>query len=140
VPFYAIGCAAIAAGTARSLLGRTSDRGALMLRTLAIALAAVAFAAIWVPAVERDPRRLADLDRIAANAPRGQTIGICPAANSDWLLHAWMQRRFLISLDAGAPPAHQWFLKSTDTAADCPPSSCVPIDGADGALSLMRCR
>jgi len=140
VPFYAIGCAAIAAGTARSLLGRTSDRGALMLRTLAIALAAVAFAAIWVPAVERDPRRLADLDRIAANAPRGQTIGICPAANSDWLLHAWMQRRFLISLDAGAPRAHQWFLKSTDTAADCPPSSCVPIDGADGALSLMRCR
>ena len=140
VPFYAIGGAAIVAETVVSLTHRLSDRGVILLRALTVALAIVGFAAIWVPAVERDPARLADLDRIATNAPRGEIIGICPASNSDWLLHAWMQRRFLISLDAGAPRAHEWFLKSTDTAADCPPSSCVPISATAGALSLMRCR
>ena len=140
VPFYAIACAALVAETAGSLTRRMSGRLVVALRTVAAALAVVALGAIWLPAIERDPVRLADLDRFAMNAPRGETIGICPAANGDWLLHAWMQRRFLISLDAGAPSAHDWFLKSSDPAADCPPPSCVPISGARGALSLMRCR
>ena len=140
VPFYALGAAAVAVETLRSLADRLSSRGIGALRILTAAVALIALAAIWIPAVERDPVLLADLDRVAVHAPRGDTVGICPAANGDWLLHAWMQRRFVVSLDANASRAHQWFLKSTGTAADCPPASCVPMSDQGAALSLMRCR
>jgi hypothetical protein len=140
VPFYAMGAAAFVAETASALERRLSTGAAARgLRIIAALLALGAVAAIWIPAVERDPVRLADLDQLATSAPRGQTIGLCPAANSDWLLHAWMQRRFTISLDAAAPAAHQWFLLSAGTGPDCPPPACVPTS-QPGRLTLMRCR
>jgi hypothetical protein len=140
VPFYAIGAAAFVAETAAALERRLSTGGAtLALRILSGFVAAGAVIAIWIPAVERDPVRLADLDRLAATAPRGQTVGLCPRANSDWLLHAWMQRRFVISLDAAAPAAHEWFLMSTTAGPDCPPAACVPMSQPE-RLTLMRCR
>jgi hypothetical protein len=140
VPFYAIGAAAFVAETTRALESRLSTAGgARTIRSLAALVALAAVIAIWVPAVERDPVRLADLDQLAASAPRGHMVGLCPAANSDWLLHAWMQRRFAISLDAAPPASHEWFLLSTTTGPDCPPSSCVPIS-QPGRLTLMRCR
>ena len=141
VPFCAIGAAALVANTMDALARRVSNgRGVFAVRILTVAVALVGFAAIWLPAVERDPVRLADLDRLAAVAPRGETVGICPSANGDWMLHAWMQRRFRISLDAAAPRAHEWFLQSTDIGSDCPPSTCVPTSARDGELTLMRCR
>jgi 4-amino-4-deoxy-L-arabinose transferase-like glycosyltransferase len=141
VPFYAIGAAALGAETVDALARRLSKGlGVIALRILTAAVVMAGLAAIWLPAVERDPQRLADLDRLAAVAPRGETVGICPSANGDWMLHAWMQRRFLISLDAAAPSAHGWFLKSTDIPPDCPPSACVPISQPGGELMLMRCR
>src|SRR5262249_43417360 len=140
VPFYGIAAAALVAATARALEHRLSDAGgARTLRLMAALVALGAVAAIWIPAIERDRVRLADLDRIAAGAPRGQTVRLCPAANADWLLHAWMQRRFTISLDAAAPGAHEWFLMSAEAAGpDCPPSSCVSISRPE-RLTLMRC-
>jgi 4-amino-4-deoxy-L-arabinose transferase-like glycosyltransferase len=141
VPFYAIGAAALSAGTVDAFASRLSaGRGARVVRILALAVALGAVAAIWIPAVERDPVRVADLDRLAAVAPRGAIVGICPAANADWLLHAWMQRRFAISLDAGEPHAHDWFLKSADHSSSCPPAACVPISDPGRELTLMRCR
>jgi 4-amino-4-deoxy-L-arabinose transferase-like glycosyltransferase len=140
VPFYAIGAAAVVAGTLASFGARLSSRGIAAVRILAGVAALIGVVSIWIPAVERDPALLADLDRIAAHAPRRAIVGICPAANGDWLLHAWMQRRFVVSLDPIASHAHEWFLKSTDTAADCPPASCVPIPEGGRVLSLMRCR
>jgi hypothetical protein len=140
VPFYAIGLAAFVAQTAAALERRLSTSGGgRALRILSALVAAVAVIAIWIPAVERDPVRLADLDQLAETAPRGQTVGLCPAANNDWLLHAWMQRRFTISLDAAAPASHDWFLLSTTAGPDCPPASCVPVS-QPGSLTLMRCR
>src|SRR5262245_13117185 len=140
VPFFAIGAAAAAAATISALAGRLSNRGAAALRILGAGVALGGLAAIAIPVVERDPALVADLDQVAVHAPRGATIGICPAANGDWLLHAWMQRRFAISLDAGAPHGHEWFLKSTAAGEDCPPPSCVPISERGNTLSLMRCR
>jgi hypothetical protein len=140
VPFYAVGLAAAAAETMTLVAGRLSSRGIAGLRILTVSIALAGLGAIWIPAVARDPALVADLDRVAPHAPMRATIGICPAANGDWLLHAWMQRRFQISLDAGAPHGHEWFLKSTATAADCPPASCVPISAPGNTLSLMRCR
>ncbi|OLE83362.1 MAG: hypothetical protein AUF76_06620 [Acidobacteria bacterium 13_1_20CM_2_65_9] len=141
VPFYAIGAAALVAETVDTLARRLSKgRGVFAIRILTAAVALVGLVAISLPAVERDPMRLADLDRLAAVAPRGETVGICPSANGDWMLHAWMQRRFLVSLDAAEPHSHEWFLKSPDIAADCPPSTCVPISEPGGELMLMRCR
>jgi hypothetical protein len=140
VPFYAIGAAALVAETAAALERRLSTGGGRRaLRILTALVTAGAVIAIWIPAIERDPVRLADLDRLAATAPRGQTVGLCPGANSDWLLHAWMQRRFTISLDAAAPAAHEWFLLSTTAGPDCPPPSCVPMSEPQ-RLTLMRCR
>jgi hypothetical protein len=141
VPFYAIGAAALSARTVDACARRLSaGRGARVVRMLAAAVALGAVAAIWIPALERDPMRLADLDRLAPVAPRGAIVGICPAANADWLLHAWMQRRFVISLDAGDSRAHDWFLKSADHSSDCPPPACVPISDPGRELMLMRCR
>jgi hypothetical protein len=140
VPFFAIGAAAFVAETTSALERRLSTgAGRRGVRFAAALLAVGAVIAIWIPAVERDPLRLADLDQLAASAPRGQTIGLCPAANSDWLLHAWMQRRYTISLDAAAPAAHDWFLLSASTGPDCPPPACVPTS-QPGRLTLMRCR
>jgi hypothetical protein len=140
VPFYAIAAAAFVAETAAAVQRRLSASGrARALQVLTALIAVGAVIGIWVPAVERDPVRLADLDRLAESAPRGQTVGLCPAANSDWLLHAWMQRRFTISLDASAPAAHEWFLLSTTRGPDCPPPSCVGIS-QPARLTLMRCR
>ena len=141
VPFYAIGAAAIVERTMDALAVRVSEgRGASAFRIVAAVIALGTVVAIWLPAVERDPARLADLDRLAASAPRGETVGICPSINDDWSLHAWMQRRFRISLDARDSRSQEWFLKRTDDTSDCAPLACAPVSPRGGGLVLMRCR
>ena len=140
VPFYAIGAAALVRNTIDALARRISGtRAARALRIGAAVIALGTVAAMWLPAVERDPARLADLDRLATLAPHGETIGICPSMNGDWLLHAWMQRRFRISLDAAEPRAHAWFLKRAGDTSDCAPLACAPVS-TGGDLVLLRCR
>jgi len=141
VPFYAIGAAALLSPSMTSLAARvSSSRAAGALRIVAVALVAGAIAAMWVPAIARDPARLIDLDRLASAAPIGATVGLCPSANGDWLLHAWMQRRFHVSLDATNPGGHQWFLKSASRGPECPPATCEPASDPTRELVLMRCR
>jgi hypothetical protein len=139
VAFYAIGAAALVAPTMRSVAGRRSEpRGVTFSRMVAGLLLAGAIAAIWIPALEREPDRLAQLDRLEAVAPRGATVGICPAVNGDWSLHAWFQRRFRISLDAAG--AHEWFLETRGDSPNCAPSHCVAASPPSNGLTLMRCR
>ena len=142
VPFYAMAAAVIAAPAVSPLVARAAAADlSAALRITAAVMVAGAVAAIWLPALERDPSRLADLDRLALAAPRGATVGICPNVNGDWGLHAWMQRRFEISLDAGEAAArHDWFLKTRGDSPDCAPAPCVPASDSAGGIVLLRCR
>jgi 4-amino-4-deoxy-L-arabinose transferase-like glycosyltransferase len=140
VPFFAIAAGALMLPTACELARRMNGRrAARTVKTIAVALAVAAFAAMPLQVLERDPKQLAALDRLAPFAPRGGTVGICPAANSAWVLHAWFQRRFAMSLDA-SPAPHEWFLKSGFTSPGCPPAACAPVSDAAAELVLMRCR
>jgi hypothetical protein len=139
VSFFAIGAAALLARTAGVAQQRLSvGRGPIFIRVLSVAIVAGSLAAIWLPTLEREPRRLAELDRLDAIAPHGAVAAICPSVNGDWSLHAWCQRRFAMSLDAAAP--HEWFLKTRNDAPHCTPDSCRPASDPSGELILMRCR
>lgn len=139
VPFFAIAAGALLIPTACELARRINGRrAARTLRAIAVVLALGAFAAMPLQVLERDPKQLAALDRLAPFALRGATVGICPAANSAWVLHAWFQRRFAMSLDASNAP-HEWFLKSGFTSPGCPPATCAPVSDAAAELVLMRC-
>ena len=138
VPFYAIGAAAFVAPTAADLLNRLrAGRSAVALRVLAATVAVAAGVAAALPAFEREPARLAELDRLAAVAPRGATVGICPSTNGDWGLHAWFQRRFQMSLDAADPVSHEWFLQAGEPA--CTPVTCRAASDTSARLVLLRC-
>lgn len=140
VPFFAIAAGALLMPTVSSLARRmTGTRAAVVMKVVAVLLAFGAFAAMPLPGLERDPQRLAALDGLASFAPRGATVGICPAANADWVLHAWLQRRFAMSLDASGAP-HDWFLKSGLAASGCPPATCAAVSDTAAELVLMRCR
>jgi 4-amino-4-deoxy-L-arabinose transferase-like glycosyltransferase len=138
VPFYALGAAAVVAPTAADLLNRLrAGRSAVALRVLAATVAVAAGVAAALPAFEREPARLAELDRLAAVAPRGATVGICPSTNGDWGLHAWFQRRFQMSLDAADPVSHEWFLQAGEPA--CTPATCRAASDTSARLVLLRC-
>jgi 4-amino-4-deoxy-L-arabinose transferase-like glycosyltransferase len=138
VPFYAIGAGAFVAPTAADLLNRLrARRSAVALRVLAATVVAGAGVAAALPAFEREPARLAELDRLAAVAPRGATVGICPSTNGDWGLHAWFQRRFQMSLDAADPVSHEWFLQTGE--AMCAPVTCRAVSDPSARLVLLRC-
>src|SRR5437879_11525893 len=67
VPFYAIGAAAFVAPTVADLLNRLrAGRSAVALRVLAATVAVAAGVAAALPAFEREPARLGELDRLAA--------------------------------------------------------------------------
>jgi 4-amino-4-deoxy-L-arabinose transferase-like glycosyltransferase len=138
VPFYAIGAAALIAPNADALATAISNRIRVALRAIAALLVIGSIAAIWLPALDRDPALIADLDRMEDVAPRGTTVGICPEANADWMLHAWFQRRFEMSLDAAQPAAHGWFVKSLAQKTNCPPGRCAAVS-EPRAIVLMRC-
>jgi 4-amino-4-deoxy-L-arabinose transferase-like glycosyltransferase len=136
VPLYACAAAALLAPTAVVAANRASAR-AIDVTTALIAAAAIIAAVL--PAAGRDRRRMAELDLLAPSVPRGATIGICPDANSDWGLHAWFQRRFLVSLDAAGGGRRTWFLASPEVPRICIPPSCQPVSGASRGLLLLKC-
>ena len=138
VPFYAIGAAVLIAPTADALATAMSNGITVALRVIAALLVIGSIGAIWLPALDRDSALIADLDRIDGVAPRGATVGICPDANADWMLHAWFQRRFEISLDAARPAAHGWFVKSLAHKTNCPPERCAVVS-EPRAIVLMPC-
>jgi len=69
--------------------------------------------------------------------PRGATIGTCAAASTDWDLHAYMQRLFRVSLDAGQTIERGYFLQLAETPCEAP-IRCRPLV-ASRRLSLLQC-
>jgi len=139
VPFYAIAVGAFIGPTLTELVQRRlGRRSTVAVRVLAGTLAVGAIVAAAVPAFEREPARMAALDRLAPVAPRGVTAGICPETNSDWGLHAWFQRRFRMSLDAARPASHEWFLQTARDRA-CAPAACRPASDTAAELVLLHC-
>jgi 4-amino-4-deoxy-L-arabinose transferase-like glycosyltransferase len=139
VPFLALAVAAFSAPTVAAAIetvgllriGRT-------VRILTIVLALGTLAASAYPGLGRDRARLAEIDGVARTVPRDQTIGLCPASNADWGLHAWFERLFRVSLDATGQP-RRWFLRAANENG-CVPVECERGDDSRSELELLRCR
>jgi 4-amino-4-deoxy-L-arabinose transferase-like glycosyltransferase len=146
VPLFALAAARSIAPTLAVVADRIAvRRTGLDLLTAAVVL--VTIGAAFTPAVGRDRARLADLDVLESTIPQGKTVGICLASNHDWGLHAWLERRFQVSLDAAHGSQREWFLitkdhKGPETAGSisaCPPATCIPATDPGRQLVLMRC-
>jgi 4-amino-4-deoxy-L-arabinose transferase-like glycosyltransferase len=141
VPFYALAAASLAVPTAARLAARVAAARLERRIELAAAILVVcAIAAAWIPALRRHDVRQAELARLAATLPRGATIGICPAVNGDWGLHALMQRDFEVSLDASRTALERtWFLNTTRDEPNCSrPSACAAVVRS-GGFTLLKC-
>jgi 4-amino-4-deoxy-L-arabinose transferase-like glycosyltransferase len=142
VPLFALAAARSIAPTLAVAADRIAvRRTGLDLLTAAVVL--VTIGASFTPAVGRDRARLADLDVLESTIPQGKTVGICLASNHDWGLHAWLERRFQVSLDAAHGSQREWFLITRDTVTKdisaCPPAMCRPATDPARQLVLMRC-
>jgi hypothetical protein len=104
-----------------------------------VAIILGAIGAAYAPGLGRDAARLANLDVLDSAMPRGMTAGICPAVNDDWGLHAWLERRFRVSLDAVDARDHGWFLKTARAGEACAPASCLAVTDPAQDLVLMKC-
>jgi 4-amino-4-deoxy-L-arabinose transferase-like glycosyltransferase len=136
IPLFAVGTAAWLAPTVATLLQRRAVAPWPQLATVVALVYAVA--ASFAPILERDRTRMETLDLLDRAMPRAATAGICPAANADWGLHAWLQRRFLVSLDAATGTDRGWFIE-TAGAARCAPPHCTPITDPSRDIVLMKC-
>lgn len=139
VPMFALASAIVLAPTVRAFVDRFGVACSRFLFAISVILLAGAFAAAASPGIGRDRTRLANLDVLEAAAPLGETIGICPEANDDWGLHAWFERRFRASLDAGRGGRHDILLKTASPRNGCPPAECTAITDPAQSLVLMRC-
>jgi 4-amino-4-deoxy-L-arabinose transferase-like glycosyltransferase len=141
VPLYAIAVALIAGPTVAATVqrsGRRQWRVAINIVTTLVTLGTVC--ACFSPAIGRDRERLADLDAMASTVPRTRTVGLCPESNDDWGLHAWFQRRFQVSLDAGEGRRREWFLRTVRGPGGCVPAECAAATDPRRQLVLMKCR
>ncbi len=139
VPPYAIASGLLIAPTLMSALRRAGASARRWISAVNLLVLVGTAAAAGAPGVGRDRARVADLDALEPFAPYGAVIGLCPAANGDWGLHAWFERRFRISLDAARPRAHRWLLQTAADTPDCRRSDCMPASPAHRALVLLRC-
>lgn len=136
LPFYALAAANLTVRTAE-VAGRRL--AAVAVNSLSAVLLAATVVAAFSPGVGRDRRRMAEIDVLAQTIPRGATIGICPESNGDWGLHAWFQRRFLVSLDAADGRRRDWFLTTAAAGTACVPPSCQPTTDPSRELVLLKC-
>src|SRR5581483_446665 len=139
VPPYAIAAGLLTAPTLIGALRRAGPRVRRRVAAVNLVVLAGTVAAAGAPGVGRDRARVADLDALEPFAPYGAVIGLCPAANGDWGLHAWFERRFRISLDAAHPRAHPWLLQTAADTRDCRRTDCMPASPSSRALVLLRC-
>jgi 4-amino-4-deoxy-L-arabinose transferase-like glycosyltransferase len=139
LPLYAIAAAGVLVSTVAVVVTRVVTQYRTVITAIAGTVMVVALGAAYLPAAGRDRRRLADLDLIATAVPRGAVIGICPESNGDWGLHAWLERRFLTSLDAAHGREREWFLRTPAARGGCPPAECVAVTDTSRDLVLMRC-
>jgi hypothetical protein len=138
---FALAAALAIAPTVRSLAGRFHETRWRVVPNLAGALLlVVAVGASVSPALGRDRQRMADLDAIARAVPRNRIMGICPASNADWGLHAWFERLFRTSLDAREGQGRDWFLETAAAARSCVPSRCSEASDPERPLVVLACR
>jgi len=141
VPLYAIAAALVVGPTVAAVVHRSAAKPWRVAINIAITLLILGtVGGSLSAAVGRDRDRLADLDAMASTVPRTQTIGLCPESNDDWGLHAWFQRRFQVSLDAGEGRRRDWFLQTARGPAGCVPAACAAATDPRRQLVLMKCR
>jgi 4-amino-4-deoxy-L-arabinose transferase-like glycosyltransferase len=139
VPLYALAAAVTFAPTIGVFAQRCTGSGARWVSVASVAIILGAIGAAYAPGLGRDAARLANLDVLDSAMPRGTTAGICPAVNDDWGLHAWLERRFRVSLDAVDARDHGWFLKTARAGEACAPASCLAVTDPAQDLVLMKC-
>jgi 4-amino-4-deoxy-L-arabinose transferase-like glycosyltransferase len=141
IPFYALGCAALALSVVEELQRRyatpkaTTALGVAGMMLLVLALA-VPLSGLRVE--PRDVEWIAEYRTVGSAMSAGQTIGTCGAVANDWGLHAHMQRLFRISLDVNAPERYRYYLQLTDRECEAP-QSCRTA-AATRRLNLWECR
>ena len=140
VPLFAL-AAALVLGPTATIAGQriSAQRSRTLMNIVIVLLFFGTIAGSLAPVLGRDRERLAEIDAIAAVVPLGQTVGLCPESNSDWGLHAWFERRFRVSLDAGDTP-HTWFLDTRRARGSCAPANCTAATDPRRPMVLMRCR
>jgi hypothetical protein len=139
VPLHALAASCLVFPTVAPVAERFSRTRRHALNIVGLAIVAGTIGASFVPALERDGKRLANLSTMASSIPRSAVVGICESSSDDWGLHAWFERLFLVSLDPADGRRRQWFLKSAPPLNDCPPSRCAEITDSSQELVLMKC-
>ena len=138
VPYFALGFAALALPAVEREPAAAPSRWQHVPIAIALALVITSAAVIVTRGSleRRDTSLIRDLDAIAPVVPAGATIGTCSNAAGDWGFHAYMQRFFRVSLQAGNAPANGWLLVHAD---DCvAPDTCRTAAAGD-RLRLYRC-
>ena len=139
VPLHALAASCLVFPTVAPAAEKFSRTRRHALNIVGLAIVAGTIGASFVPALERDGKRLANLSTMASSIPRSAVVGICESSSDDWGLHAWFERLFLVSLDPADGRRRQWFLKSAPPLNDCPPSRCAEITDSSQELVLMKC-
>ena len=137
IPMFALACASMARHAGENVLaGERATRAAPWVTVALVAASVAMFAMTW-GATRRDAVVLEELDRIFARVPSGTTLGLCPAAAEEWGLHAYAQRLWRASLDAG-PQAHRWRLV-LPSAGCASPTGCRRVVLETERLQLYEC-
>ena len=141
IPLFALAFAGMALPAIRTRFDAWR-RHAAVRRTFGAVGGVLLVAAVVIPvsggAMERrDAVWVSEYRSLASAVPRGQTIGTCEAVRMEWGVHAYMQRFFRISLDAGPGTPRRYFLRFTDRPCDAPPA-CRQIAATD-RLALLEC-
>jgi 4-amino-4-deoxy-L-arabinose transferase-like glycosyltransferase len=139
VPLHALAASCLVYPTVAPFAERFSRTHRYSPNIVGLAIVAGTIGASFVPALERDGKRLANLSTLASSIPRSAVVGICESSSDDWGLHAWFERLFLVSLDPAEGRQRQWFLKSAPPLNDCPPARCAEITDSSQELVLMKC-
>jgi 4-amino-4-deoxy-L-arabinose transferase-like glycosyltransferase len=139
VPLHALAAACLVYPTVAPVAEAFSRTRRQTLNIVGLAIVAGTIAASFVPALERDGKRLANLSTMASSIPRSAVVGICEGSSDDWGLHAWFERLFLVSLDPADGRRRAWFLKSGPNQNDCPPARCAATTDSSQELVLMQC-
>jgi hypothetical protein len=137
MPMFALGLGALIVFGAEPILQsagvvRWIGRITVLLFVAAFAAGVVRWAIPW-----RDAARLRDLDRVFSVVPARTTLHLCPAAQTDWSLHAYAQRLWRASLDI-RHPARRWGI-ATAAGSCVVPDGCRVVPTGTTTLLLYEC-
>jgi hypothetical protein len=140
IPLFALGFAGLARPWVASLQLRYGARPlaakALLAAGIILILTALTLPFLPVSIEPRDVRWMAEYRIVGPYLGRGTTIGTCAGAAGDWGLQAYMQRLFMVSLDAGADN-HAQYLQLRDRECEAP-AQCAAVASSE-RLTLWNC-